>query len=76
MNFDEKDDDRAYVVVANDEEQYSIWLVDLPMPEGWKVAGKTGNKIECLAEIEEVWTDMRPLSLRKMMEQASVGPVN
>jgi MbtH protein len=55
-------------VVVNDEEQYSIWPVERENPAGWRDAGKTGTKQECLAYIEEVWTDMRPLSLRKQME--------
>jgi MbtH protein len=55
-------------VVVNDEEQYSIWPADRENPAGWRDAGKTGNKQECLAWIENVWTDMRPLSLRKAMD--------
>ncbi len=55
-------------VVVNDEEQYSIWPVERENPAGWRDAGKTGTKQECLAYVEEVWTDMRPLSLRKQME--------
>jgi MbtH protein len=57
-----------YVVVRNDEQQYSVWWTDRDMPAGWQVAGPKGTKDECLAYIETVWTDMRPLSLRKWME--------
>ena len=60
----------TYKVVVNDEEQYSIWFADREPPEGWNLAGKEGPKEECLAYIEEVWTDMRPKSLRKQMEEA------
>lgn len=67
--FDE-DDDRQYEVVINHEEQYSIWFADREIPLGWKAVGKQGTKKECLDYIEEVWTDMRPLSLRKRMEEA------
>jgi MbtH protein len=56
-----------YQVVVNDEEQYSIWPEGRELPLGWRSAGKAGTKEECLAYIEEVWTDMRPLSLRKAM---------
>ena len=63
------EDDREYVVVANEEEQYSIWPVDRENPLGWRDAGKSGLKAECLAYVKEVWTDMRPLSLRKRMEE-------
>jgi MbtH protein len=52
----------------NHEEQYSIWPVDRDLPLGWNEAGKSGTKQECLSYIEEVWTDMRPLSLRKQMD--------
>ncbi|WP_263264136.1 MbtH family protein [Pseudomonas sp. RIT-PI-S] len=60
-------DDIEFVVVANHEEQYSIWPAYKAIPEGWRDAGKRGLKAECLAWIEEVWTDMRPLSLRQHM---------
>lgn len=68
MNNDSNEDNRSYKVVVNHEEQYSIWLNDRENPLGWKDVGKTGNKAECLSYIKEVWTDMRPLSLRKQME--------
>lgn len=66
---DEEEDKRTYKVVVNDEEQYSIWLADRENPLGWKDGGKVGTKKECLEYIEQVWTDMRPLSLRKKMEE-------
>ena len=56
-------------VVVNDEEQYSIWPADRDNPPGWRDAGKQGTKDECLAWIEQVWTDMRPASLRKAMDR-------
>lgn len=65
----EDDDDREYSVVINHEEQYSIWPADRELPLGWHEVGKTGKKQDCLDYIEEVWTDMRPLSLRKKMEE-------
>ncbi len=57
-----------YRVVINDEEQYSIWPADRAIPRGWREAGATGTKAVCLAHIQTVWTDMRPLSLRKRMD--------
>jgi MbtH protein len=60
----------TYKVVVNDEEQYSIWFADRELPAGWILAGKEGAKEECLAFIEQVWTDMRPKSLRKQMDEA------
>jgi len=65
----EGEDKRVYRVVVNHEEQYSIWPVTKPLPPGWKDAGKSGPKAECLAYIKEIWTDMRPLSLRRRMEE-------
>jgi MbtH protein len=69
MNRDEQEDTTIYKVVVNDEEQYSIWPADRENALGWRDAGKTGPKAECLDYIKEVWTDMRPLSLRKKMEE-------
>ncbi|MEV0006240.1 MbtH family NRPS accessory protein [Micromonospora sp. NPDC050980] len=56
-----------YRVVLNDEEQYSIWPADRENPLGWHDEGTEGSKEECLSRIEQVWTDMRPLSLRRAM---------
>lgn len=67
MSWDE-DDNKTYEVVVNHEEQYSIWPKGRDLPLGWKTEGKSGTKQECLDHIEEIWTDMRPLSLRKKME--------
>ena len=64
----ESEDTTIYKVVLNHEQQYSIWPVDRENPPGWRDAGKAGSKQECLAYIGEVWTDMRPLSLRKQMD--------
>lgn len=61
-------EDPRYQVVLNDEEQYSIWPEGREPPLGWRAEGKVGSKEECLAHIETVWTDMRPLSLRRAME--------
>ena len=66
--MDEVADDRMYVVVVNHEEQYSIWPDGREIPAGWREVGKKGLKEECLAYINEVWTDMRPLSLTKRLE--------
>ncbi len=60
-----------YLVVTNHEQQYSIWDAHRPTPDGWRGAGFSGTKEECLAHIAEVWTDLRPLSARR--EPASDG---
>ncbi len=59
--------EQIYTVVMNAEEQYSIWPADRDLPLGWHAVGKTGTKDECLAYIKDVWTDMRPKSLRDKM---------
>lgn len=74
--MDEQEDKTIYNVVMNHEEQYSIWPVDREIPLGWKAVGKQGPKAECLAYIKEVWTDMRPLSLRKKMEEDAAKQKN
>ena len=62
------DDDTVYRVVVNHEEQYSIWPDFKAIPAGWREVGRSGSKDECLKYIAEVWTDMRPLSLRQKMD--------
>jgi MbtH protein len=66
---DDTTDDRTYLVVMNHEEQYSIWPDGREIPLGWKATGPKGTKQDCLAHIETVWTDMRPLSLRLKMDE-------
>lgn len=69
MYQDDKEDMTIYKVVVNHEEQYSIWSSERENPLGWKDVGKSGLKQECLDYIKDVWTDMRPLSLRKKMQE-------
>jgi MbtH protein len=68
MFEEEKEGAAIYKVVLSHEEQYSIWPADRENPLGWSDVGKSGTKAECLAFIKEVWTDMRPLSLRRLMK--------
>lgn len=65
----ELEDTRPYAVVLNDEEQYSVWPDDREVPAGWRREATTGSKEECLAHIDQVWTDMRPASLRRWMDE-------
>jgi MbtH protein len=58
-------------VLVNHEEQYSLWPDFLDIPKGWRDTGVSGSKEECLAYVKDVWTDMRPLSLRKSMEESA-----
>jgi MbtH protein len=64
------EDGKRFLAVVNHEEQYSVWPAHTPIPDGWRPAGREGTRDECLDFIEEVWTDMRPLSLRRAMGEA------
>ncbi|MET8123643.1 MbtH family protein [Micromonospora sp. NPDC005189] len=66
-------DNRSYRVVLNDEEQYSVWWTDRDLPAGWRAEGTEGTRDECLARIDEIWIDMRPLSLRQRMESQATA---
>lgn len=70
--MDEEKD--LYRVVVNHEEQYSIWPEYRDIPPGWTDVQVVGTKDQCLDHIEKVWTDMRPLSLRKKMEEWARNP--
>ena len=74
--MDENEDTTLYRVVVNHEEQYSIWPADQDCPKGWTAVGPRGAKKECLDYIAEVWTDMRPLSLRKRMDALERSAAN
>jgi MbtH protein len=67
------EDTTIYTVVVNYEEQYSIWPSHRELPRGWRSVGKEGRKADCLKYIDEVWTDMRPLSLRRKMDEGRSG---
>ena len=67
MASDESEDLRIYIVLMNDEEQYSLWPSGRDIPGGWHAVGKEGSRSECSKFVDETWTDMRPLSLRKAM---------
>lgn len=75
LQHSEDEDKTIYQVVVNGEEQYSIWPEYRENPLGWTDVGKVGLKAECLDYIKEVWTDMRPLSLRKKMEELAANPI-
>jgi len=62
-------EEELYRVVVNDEEQYSIWPLEKQNAAGWRDGGRSGTKAECLAYIKDVWTDMRPKSLRDKMDR-------
>jgi MbtH protein len=61
-------DETTFAVVMNDEEQYSVWPAERELPAGWSTVGWTGTRRECLDHIDEIWTDMRPRSVRRLRE--------
>jgi MbtH protein len=69
MDPDRQEEKEIYKVVINSEEQYSIWPADRRNAAGWLDAGKSGTKEECLAFIQDVWTDMRPRSVREKLDK-------
>lgn len=73
MFLDDADTATMCKVVVNDEEQYSIWPADRVNPAGWKDAGKSGSRDECLQYIDRVWTDITPLSVRKRLRDRPAG---
>jgi MbtH protein len=71
MSIHDEEDTRTYIVLVNDEEQYSLWLKGKAIPLGWRAVDKEGSIAECSKYVDEVWTDMRPLSLRRKMGEAT-----
>jgi MbtH protein len=67
---DDEANNRVHVVLLNEEGQYSLWSRGKTIPSGWRSAGKEGSKAQCLSYVDDHWTDMRPVSLRKRMEDA------
>ncbi|MEV4142816.1 MbtH family protein [Amycolatopsis sp. NPDC049691] len=61
------DENTTYQVLLNDEGQYSLWPADKEVPAGWQPDGTRGTRQECMDHVDEVWTDMRPRSLRERM---------
>ena len=68
---DEEDELNAlpHIVLINHEEQYSLWRADMDIPNGWRQCFGPDSRDSCIAWVDKVWTDMRPLSLRKAMEE-------
>jgi len=62
-----------FIVVVNHEEQYAIWPAGKPIPEKWREAGISGTREECLARVRQVWTDMRPASVRARHKAHGIG---
>ena len=66
---EQTEDKTAFCVVVNDEEQYSIWPADKAVPAGWRSVGTAGSRADCLEHVKQVWSDMRPLGVRRSVKQ-------
>jgi uncharacterized protein YbdZ (MbtH family) len=66
-----EDENAEYLVLINDEQQYSLWPAFRDIPAGWRATGPKGKRRECLDWIDKNWTDMRPKSLRDAMDQSA-----
>jgi MbtH protein len=60
--------DGVYLVLVNDEGQYSLWPAHINIPAGWTVAKEKDTRAACLEWVDKNWTDMRPRSLVRAME--------
>ncbi|GIL25117.1 MbtH family protein [Actinocatenispora comari] len=60
-----EDDDASYLVLANDEDQHSLWPAEIAVPDGWRIVLAASSRADCLAYVERNWTDLRPASLRR-----------
>lgn len=61
-------DDISYVVLRNDEHQYSLWPATMDIPLGWTIAKPADTRTACLQFVEDTWTDMRPRSIAEAMD--------
>ena len=71
MYVNDEEVSQIYVVLVNDEEQYSLWLSHKDIPAGWKNVGFSGSKAECMEYVDKVWTDITPLSVRQRQAQSA-----
>ncbi|WP_145981524.1 MbtH family protein [Pseudonocardia sp. HH130629-09] len=65
-----EDENQTYLVLINDEGQYSLWPSFVEVPAGWTVVKGEDSRAACLDYINENWTDMRPRSLAEAMDGA------
>lgn len=64
-----ENEDANYLVLMNDEGQHSLWPTTIDIPAGWKTVHGPDIRHACIKYTEEHWTDMRPNSLIKMMNE-------
>ena len=67
MSSDDRDGEPTYIVVVNDEEQYSLWPSHRSVPGGWRSTGMQGSKADCIDYVDRTWTDITPLSVRRRL---------
>ena len=66
------DENGTFIVLVNDEGQYSLWPIFVDVPAGWNSVHEPASRQVCLDYINQTWTDMRPRSLVKQMDQPHV----
>ncbi|WP_329570513.1 MbtH family protein [Kitasatospora sp. NBC_01266] len=62
------DPEASYVVLVNEEGQFSLWPEFAGIPDGWRIARPAAARTTCIEFINENWTDMRPASLVRESE--------
>jgi MbtH protein len=73
MYSDDEEVPQIYIVLVNEEEQYSLWLSHKDIPTGWTNVGFSGTKGECMEYVDKIWTDITPLSVRKRLAEQRAG---
>ena len=66
-----EDPDGTYLVLINDEGQHSLWPSFVAVPAGWTVALEESSRDACLDYVNANWTDLRPRSLIRSMDDAA-----
>ena len=64
------DPDGTFKVLVNDEGQHSLWPSFAEVPAGWTVAHADDTRAACLEYVEQHWTDLRPASLVRAMNES------
>jgi MbtH protein len=68
-----EDENGTYIVLINDEGQYSLWPDSIDVPAGWTTVYEAASRKSCLDYINQNWTDMRPRSLINMMNASTAS---
>ena len=61
--------DAIFLVLVNQELQHSLWPASVAVPDGWDVV-REGSRADCLDYVERNWTDLRPKSLARTLDES------